>query len=122
MSIVESIGFVDPSVRPRGSSPGDSFAGALLLLCRTRRRTMMRDGVLFYWRGRPRLLHRVDGKVVCKRCGAQLDIPEGRTPEVTFYAESGRPVIRVVKVDREEIHRCRLVVRRLPRTARGWDD
>jgi len=68
------------------------------------------------------MLQHLDGEVVCKRCGGQLNIPAGRTPEVTFVAESGRPVFRVLEVDGDEIHRCRVVVRRLTRRKRLWDD
>ena len=58
------------------------------------------------------VLHQLDGEVVCKRCGAPLPIPDGHTPEVTFLAESGRPVIRLLKANGEEIHRCEVIVRR----------
>ena len=64
----------------------------------------------------------LDGKVVCKRCGAPLDVPDGHTPEKTFHAASGEPVIRVVKVDGDEIHRCPVVMRRSPRKDSGGDD
>jgi hypothetical protein len=68
------------------------------------------------------MLHLLDGKVVCKRCGAQLDIPDGHTAEVTFRTADGRRVFRVVKVDGEAIHECRVIVRRLPRSEPGWHD
>ena len=68
------------------------------------------------------MLQLLDGKVVCKRCGAQLDVPDGNTAEVTFLAESGRPVVRLLKANGEEIHRCEVIVRRSPRRAGGWDD
>ena len=68
------------------------------------------------------MLQRLDGEVVCKRCGAQLAIPAGHTPEKTFLAESGKPVVRLVKVDGDEIHRCLVVMRRTRRSEPGWDD
>jgi hypothetical protein len=68
------------------------------------------------------VLHLLDGKVVCKRCGAPLDIPEGHTAAVTFLAESGHPVIRLLKVNAVEIHRCEVNVRRSPRKQGGWSD
>ena len=58
------------------------------------------------------MLQQLDGKVVCKRCDAPLEIPDGHTPEVTFLAESGRPVIRLLKLNGVEIHRCEVIVRR----------
>jgi hypothetical protein len=56
------------------------------------------------------MLHLLDGQVACKRCGAQLNIPDGRAPDFTFLAQSGEPVVRVVKVDGDEIHRCPALV------------
>ena len=67
------------------------------------------------------MLHELDGKVVCKRCGAPLHIPDGHRPEVTFLADSGRPVIRLLKVNGVEIHQCEVIVRRSPRRAGGLD-
>ena len=68
------------------------------------------------------MLQLLDGKIVCKRCGVQLDVPDGHTQEVTFLAASRKPVLRLVKVDGEEIHRCPVIVRRLTRRERVWDD
>ena len=61
------------------------------------------------------MLRLLDGKLACKRCGAQLGIPDGHSAQMTFHAESGAPVIRVVKVDGDEIHRCPVVMRRSTR-------
>ena len=53
----------------------------------------------------------LDGKVVCKRCGAQLDVPEGETPKVTFHTVSGEPLTRVLKVGTDELHSCEVASR-----------
>ena len=68
------------------------------------------------------MLQLLDGKIVCKRCGAHLDVPDGHRADMTFHAESGEPVMRVVKVDGDEIHRCLVVMRRTRRSEPGWDD
>jgi hypothetical protein len=68
------------------------------------------------------MLQQPDGSLVCKRCGAPLHIPDGHTAEKTFLAASGEPVVRVVKVDGDEIHRCMVIVRRTPRRKTGWED
>jgi hypothetical protein len=52
------------------------------------------------------VLQQPDGKVLCKLCGAQLDIPHGETPKVTFYAVTGGPLTRVMKVGADELHSC----------------
>ena len=75
---------------------------------------MMREGTVAS-QGTARVLHLLDGKVVCKRCDAPLEIPDGHTAKVTFLAESGRPVIRLIKVNGDTIHRCEVIVRRSPR-------
>ena len=54
------------------------------------------------------MLHLMDGKVVCKHCGAPLHIPEGETPKVTFHAVSGEALTRVLKVGPDELHRCEI--------------
>ena len=52
------------------------------------------------------MLQQSDGKVLCKLCGAQLDVPEGETLKVTFYTVTGGPLTRVVKVGTDELHSC----------------
>ncbi len=51
----------------------------------------------------------LDGKVVCKHCGAQLDVREGEAPRVSFHAVTGGPLTRVLVVGRYEVHRCDVV-------------
>ncbi len=46
------------------------------------------------------------GKWTCKQCGAVLDIPADRRPDVTIAAASGRPNVRILTIDGAEIHRC----------------
>jgi len=48
------------------------------------------------------------GKWTCAVCGAVLDLPRGRTPQVRFHSASGKPVERVLVLDGEELHRCTL--------------
>jgi hypothetical protein len=50
-----------------------------------------------------------DGTVVCKLCGAQLDIPEDETPKVSFHAVTGGPLTRVLQVRTAEVHRCEVL-------------
>jgi hypothetical protein len=57
-------------------------------------------------RGGTAHVQKLDGKVLCKLCGAQLDIPKGETPKVTFHAVTGGPLTRVLKVATDEVHRC----------------
>jgi hypothetical protein len=53
----------------------------------------------------------LDGRVVCKYCGAQLEVPEGEVPKVTFHAVSGEPLTRVLKVGNDELHSCEIAPR-----------
>ena len=46
------------------------------------------------------------GKWTCKQCGAVLDIPADRQPDVMIAAASGQPNVRILTIDGEEIHRC----------------
>jgi hypothetical protein len=38
--------------------------------------------------------------------GALLDAPIDAKPKVTISASSGRPTVRVLRIDKNEIHRC----------------
>jgi len=58
---------------------------------------------------RGNFMQQVDGKVVCKLCGAQLDIPEGETLKVSFHGVTGGPLTRVLHVRTAEVHRCVVV-------------
>jgi hypothetical protein len=49
-----------------------------------------------------------NGHYECAYCGAELDIPPGAQPRVTFHAASGKPNVRVLQVEGREIHRCEL--------------
>jgi hypothetical protein len=42
----------------------------------------------------------------CAQRGARLDLGPDEVPLVVFHAASGRPNVRVVKVNGREIHRC----------------
>ena len=46
------------------------------------------------------------GLWTCRQCGAVLDIPAGRRPEVMIAAASGQPNVRILTIDGKEIHRC----------------
>ena len=61
--------------------------------------------------GRLHLMQLLDGKFVCKHCGAPLDLPEGESPKVTFHAVSGEPLTRVLKVGTDELHSCEIAPR-----------
>jgi hypothetical protein len=48
---------------------------------------------------------------VCSVCGAELDLPYDAVPKVKYeISAAGR--IRVLTVDREEVHRCEMFERR----------
>lgn len=42
----------------------------------------------------------------CKQCGAVVDVPAGRQPDVMIAAASGQPNVRILTIDGTEIHRC----------------
>jgi hypothetical protein len=44
----------------------------------------------------------------CRECGAVIDIAPGRVPDVRIHGASGRPNMRVLVLDGEEIHRCEI--------------
>ena len=46
------------------------------------------------------------GDWMCKQCGAALDVPDGRRPDVKIAGASGEPNVRILSVDGREIHRC----------------
>ena len=48
----------------------------------------------------------VDGRYECAHCGAVLDIDADAEPMVVVHAASGRPNMRVITVDGDEVHRC----------------
>ena len=48
----------------------------------------------------------IDGRYECAYCGAVLDLPSDAEPMVVFHASSGRPNVRVISLDGNEIHRC----------------
>lgn len=58
---------------------------------------------------------RPDGGYECAGCGAPLDVSEGEKPLAILFAASGKPTVRVLKVNGREIHRCE-VLSLLPRT------
>jgi hypothetical protein len=49
-----------------------------------------------------------EGRWICKQCGAVLNVPAGRDPKVTIKGASGRPNVRILSIDGEEIHRCEI--------------
>jgi len=58
---------------------------------------------------RGNFMQQADGKVVCKLCGAQVDIPEGEKPKVSFHAVTGGPLTRALHVRTAEVYRCDVV-------------
>jgi hypothetical protein len=55
-------------------------------------------------RGEPVRLR--DGKYECVHCGAVLEIPAGEGLHVVITAATGKPNVRVLMWNFEEIHRC----------------
>ena len=47
-----------------------------------------------------------DGKYECVHCGAVLEIPAGEGLQVVITAATGKPNVRVLMWNFEEIHRC----------------
>jgi hypothetical protein len=47
-----------------------------------------------------------NGKWECAHCGAELDVPDDKVPMVVIHAASGKPNVRVLSLDRKELHRC----------------
>jgi hypothetical protein len=47
-----------------------------------------------------------DGKYECAWCEAVLDAELDTKPTATIISERGKPTVRVLRVGREEIHRC----------------
>ena len=52
-----------------------------------------------------------DGRYECFLCGAFLDLPFMENPKVTIHAASGKPNIRVLTHNGNEIHRCEIDAR-----------
>jgi hypothetical protein len=48
----------------------------------------------------------VRGRHECANCGARLEVADEDVVNVMFRASSGQPNVRVVIVERKEIHRC----------------
>src|SRR5439155_9138313 len=48
----------------------------------------------------------VDGKYQCAWCGVQIDAPLDARPEAKIIGVSGKPTVRALTLDGEEIHRC----------------
>ena len=47
-----------------------------------------------------------NGKWECTLCGAELNVPHGRTPTVMLIGASGKRNVRTLNLDGVEIHRC----------------
>jgi hypothetical protein len=47
-----------------------------------------------------------DGVATCALCSARLDVPIGAKVRTVLEAASGKPNVRVVYLDDEEVHRC----------------
>jgi len=47
-----------------------------------------------------------DGRYECDFCGAILDLSARREPQVSFVAASGKPNVRRLSIDGNEVHRC----------------
>ena len=50
----------------------------------------------------------IDGRWVCRQCGAVLDVPTDRDPKVVIKAASGKPNVRVLMLGDTEVHRCEI--------------
>lgn len=50
----------------------------------------------------------VNGRYECAYCGAQLDIPLIAEPRVMISAASGKPNVRTLTLDGNEIHSCEI--------------
>jgi hypothetical protein len=48
------------------------------------------------------------GRYICAQCGAVLDIAVTTRPQISIRAASGKPNVRIISVNRDEIHRCTL--------------
>jgi hypothetical protein len=49
-----------------------------------------------------------DGRYECILCGAVLDIPTDKQPQVVIKAAGGSPNMRTIVYDGHEVHRCRI--------------
>ena len=47
-----------------------------------------------------------NGRWRCELCGAVIDAPVTMKPRVVYYGYSGVRSVRVLRVDRREVHRC----------------
>ena len=47
-----------------------------------------------------------DGRYECTLCGAILDLPTDREPQVVIKARSGSPNMRAIIYEGTEIHSC----------------
>ena len=47
-----------------------------------------------------------DGRYECTLCGAILDLPADREPQVVIKAKSGSPNMRTIIYEGHEIHAC----------------
>ncbi len=52
------------------------------------------------------MVRREHGVDRCMLCGAIVDIPPGKKPVRVLQGTSGKPNVRVIKIDGVEIHRC----------------
>jgi hypothetical protein len=57
------------------------------------------------WEEAP-MVKREHGVDRCVICGAIVSIPPGKTPVRVLHGASGKPNVRIIKVDGVEIHRC----------------
>jgi hypothetical protein len=49
-----------------------------------------------------------DNRYVCVLCGSRLDLHQNVIPTVAFDGRESEPTWRVVMVDHQEVHRCRV--------------
>jgi hypothetical protein len=52
------------------------------------------------------MVKRKHGVDRCMLCGAIVNIPPGKTPVRVLQGASGKPNVRIIKIDGIEIHRC----------------
>jgi hypothetical protein len=58
-----------------------------------------------------------DGRWHCTQCGAVLDLPGDKEPEVIIKSQGGALTMRTLNVDGRELHRCPMVMTRSPTKA-----
>jgi hypothetical protein len=56
----------------------------------------------------------INGKWQCVQCGAAVDIPSDKKPQIILKTSSGERMMRTLNVDGQEVHRCPASVAKPP--------